>query len=131
VFSQPLLDFLGDKLTTIIAADMLRDAVRGHGLPQLGQDLLGPSVRLIFDRILLDIIPIDIHAQTGPLRHVHKTLLVHRLAVLVQVGRRFVEVDKGVRKAALVKLAVVHRTQRVQIAGAATVDLAAHPERLA
>ncbi len=59
----------------------------------------------------------------------NKSFVVHGFAVFVQPRGWLVEVDEGVQQTAFVKFAIGHGAQRVQIAGAAAVDFAAHAKR--
>ena len=59
-----------------------------------------------------------------------ESLVVQGFAVFVKPGGVFVEVYEGVEKAAFVKFAIGHGAQGVQIAGAASVDFAAHGQKI-
>ena len=55
IFSEPVLDFLGDKFRSIIASDVLGDSIGGHRLPQPSEDLLGSNLTLDADSRTLTV----------------------------------------------------------------------------
>lgn len=83
------------------------------------------------DPVFLNIIPVDVHAQSRMLGNVDESFVIHGFAVFVKPGCVFVEVDERVEEAAFVKFAVGHGAQGVQVAGTASVDFAAHAKGFA
>ena len=83
------------------------------------------------DPVFVDIIPVDIHAQSRTLGNVDESFVIQGFAVFVKPGCVFVEVDEWVEEAAFVKFAVGHGAQGVQVAGTTSVDFAAHAKGFA
>ena len=79
----------------------------------------------------IDVVPVDVLAQTRLWGDVDESLIVHRVDGRVQPGRRHVSIDERVQQPALVvEAGADHRSEDVEVADDAAVDLQVHAERL-
>src|SRR5581483_2492994 len=84
------------------------------------------------DRVLADVVPVDVLSQAGPGGDVDVAFLVHWIVDRLQPGRLLLVIEEGVQQPALVVLAGdAHRRQTLEVSRTRTVQLEPHAKGLA
>jgi len=76
--------------------------------------------------VVLDVVEIDVLAQTGTVGQVDIAVRIHRIGQRFQVVEPVVVFEERVQQAALVPAAIAHRGHHLQVHGGVAVDLAVH-----